>query len=93
MIIELVRRDERVLTSRQLGVYLACYDRDGNQTPGQLVRELSMPKSSITRALKVLEGRNLVRRRIDWNDLRSVTIERTTDGYALLEHMRRVAAD
>ncbi len=93
VIVELVRRDEPVLTSHQLGVYLTCYLRDVDHTVRGLAQELNVSKSVITRALDKLGELNLARRRIDPNDRRSVIVERTTEGYALLDHMGRVAAE
>ena len=56
-----------------------------------LAADLQVSKSVITRALDKLGELNLARRRIDPSDRRSVIVERTTQGLALLEDMRQLA--
>ena len=50
-IVGLVRRDGVDLSSRQLGVFLTCYLRDGGHTVRGLAAELNVSKPAITRAL------------------------------------------
>ena len=93
VIVALVRRDDPVLSSHQLGVYLTCYLVEGDHTVRGLAAELSVSKSVITRALDKLGELNLARRRIDPDDRRSVIVERTKEGQALLAEMRRLAEE
>jgi DNA-binding MarR family transcriptional regulator len=90
VIVALVRRDDPMLSSHQLGVYLTCYLLDGDHTVRGLAADLQVSKSVITRALDKLGEMNLARRRIDPNDRRSVIVERTAEGLALLDEMRRL---
>ncbi len=91
VIVELVRRDEPVLSSHQLGVFLTCYTQPGDHTVRGLAGDLNVSKSVITRALDKLGELGLVRRRIDQNDRRSVIVERTESGHTLIAEMARVA--
>jgi DNA-binding MarR family transcriptional regulator len=91
VIVALVRRDNPMLSSHQLGVYLTCYLLDGDHTVRGLAADLQVSKSVITRALDKLGELNLARRRIDPNDRRSIIVERTEAGQALLDDMRRLA--
>ncbi len=91
VIVDLVRRDEPVLTSHQLGVYLTCYLCEGDHTVRGLANDLNVSKSVITRALDKLTDLDLARRRIDPADRRSILVERTKKGYDLLEYMSNIA--
>jgi DNA-binding MarR family transcriptional regulator len=91
VIVELVRRDEPVLSSHQLGVYLTCYTQPGDHTVRGLAADLNVSKSVITRSLDKLGELDLVRRKIDQSDRRSVIVERTPAGFALMAEMGRVA--
>jgi DNA-binding MarR family transcriptional regulator len=93
VIVSLVRRDDAVLSSHQLGVYLTCYVVDGDHTVRGLAADLNVSKSVITRALDKLGEMNLARRRIDPRDRRSVIVERTAEGTAMLDHLRRLSVE
>ncbi|HEX3348680.1 MAG TPA: MarR family winged helix-turn-helix transcriptional regulator [Acetobacteraceae bacterium] len=84
----LVRRDGPLLTSHQLAVYLTCYVQDRDHTVRGLAGDLKVSKSVITRSLDRLSELGLARRRIDPSDRRSIIVERTPRGEALLSEMR-----
>jgi DNA-binding MarR family transcriptional regulator len=92
VVVDLVRRDEPVLTSHQLCVYLTCYLCEGDHTVRGLATDLNVSKSVITRALDKLGEMDLARRRIDPADRRSILVERTQKGFELLEYMSGIAA-
>ena len=89
----LVRRDSTDLSARQLGVFLTCYLNDDAHTVRGLAAELNVSKPAITRALDRLGEFNLVRRKTDPLDRRSVLVQRTTKGAALLREIRGIMAE
>ncbi|HVB69199.1 MAG TPA: MarR family transcriptional regulator [Acetobacteraceae bacterium] len=94
-IVELVRRDGTDLSSRQLGVFLICYLEQEAQTVRGLAARLNVSKPAITRALDRLTEFDLVKRKADPADRRSVLVQRTPGGTAFLREVRsilRVAA-
>jgi DNA-binding MarR family transcriptional regulator len=92
-IVTLVRRDGPDLTARQLGVFLTCYLEAEAQTVRGLARNLSVSKPAITRALDRLSDFNLVRRKTDPLDRRSVLVQRTTIGAAFLRDIGTILSD
>ena len=92
VIVSLVRRDGPMLTSHQLGVYLTCYLKDQNHTVRGLAAELDVSKSVITRALDKLSELDLARRKPDPSDRRSVLVERTEAGHALIGELETLAS-
>src|ERR1700709_240946 len=92
-IVGLVRRDGVDLSSRQLGVFLTCYLRDGGHTVRGLAAELNVSKPAITRALDRLGELDLARRKGAPLDRRSVLGQRTTKGAAFLRDMRGIMAE
>jgi DNA-binding MarR family transcriptional regulator len=91
VIVSLVRRDGPALSSHQFGVYLTCYLKDGDHTVRGLASELGVSKSVITRALDKLGDLELAQRRVDPADRRSVIVERTDAGRAMLDDLRNIA--
>lgn len=75
-----VRSDESDMTARQQAVLMTVALTPGPHTVRGLSNHLSIAKPAVTRALDVLERNLLIRRIPDENDLRSVHIERTTQG-------------
>ena len=73
-IVDLVRRDGPDLTARQLGVFMTCYLESEAQTVRGLAAELAVSKPAITRALDRLSEFDLVRRKTDPLDRRSVLV-------------------
>jgi len=91
-IVSLVRRDGPDLSARQLGVLLTVYLNDGPHTVRGLAAELNVSKPAITRALDRLGELDLARRKVDPMDRRSVLVQRTLKGAALLRDMRAIMA-
>ena len=83
-VVALVRRDGADLSARQLGVFLTCYLNEGGHTVRGLAAELNVSKPAITRALDRLGELDLARRKVDPMDRRSVLVQRTLKGVALL---------
>ena len=92
-IVELVRRDGPDLSARQLGVFLTCYLDSEAQTVRGLAAKLSVSKPAITRALDRLSEFDLVRRKTDPLDRRSVLVQRTATGMAFMREMRTILRD
>jgi DNA-binding MarR family transcriptional regulator len=92
-IVSLVRRDGPDLTARQLGVFLTCYLESEAQTVRGLATKLHVAKPAITRALDRLSVFDLVRRKEDPLDRRSVLVQRTATGKAFLRQLRTILRD
>jgi DNA-binding MarR family transcriptional regulator len=92
-IVALVRRDGPDLTARQLGVFLTCYLEDEAQTVRGLAAKLNVSKPAITRALDRLSEFDLVRRKTDPQDRRSVLVQRTVAGNGFMRDLRKILAD
>ena len=92
-IVELVRRDGPDLSARQLGVFLICYLEAEAQTVRGLAAQLGVSKPAITRALDRLSEFDLVRRKTDPLDRRSVLVQRTPTGTAFLRDLRNILRD
>jgi DNA-binding MarR family transcriptional regulator len=92
-IVELVRRDGPDLSARQLGVFLICYIETEAQTVRGLAARLGVSKPAITRALDRLTEFDLVKRKIDPLDRRSVLVQRTPAGMAFLRELRTILRD
>lgn len=83
-IVALVRREGPDLSARQLGVFLTVYLKEEPHTVRGLAASLHVSKPAVTRALDRLEKFNFTHRKIDPRDRRSVLVQRTTRGTALL---------
>jgi len=92
-IVALVRRDGPDLSARQLGVFLTVYLHEGPHTVRGLAKELNVSKPAITRALDRLGELDFARRKTDPADRRSVLVQRTVKGAALLREMRTIMAE
>jgi DNA-binding MarR family transcriptional regulator len=86
-IVELVRREGPDLSARQLSVLLTCYLDDGPHTVRGLAAELKVSKPAISRVLNRLGEFDLVRRKGDPQDRRSVLVQRTVKGNAFLRDL------
>src|SRR6476659_5703164 len=91
-VVALVRREGPDLTARQLGVFLTCYLEEEAQTVRGLAARLHVAKPAITRALDRLTEFDLVRRKDDPLDRRSVLVQRTATGMAFLREVRTILA-
>ncbi|HSU04085.1 MAG TPA: MarR family transcriptional regulator [Acetobacteraceae bacterium] len=92
-IVELVRRDGPDLSARQLGVFLTCYLENEAQTVRGLAAKLGVSKPAITRALDRLTEFDLVKRKTDPLDRRSVLVQRTPAGMGFLRELRGILRD
>ena len=92
-VLALVRRDGPDLSARQLGVFLTVYLEDRGHTVRGLAADLNVSKPAITRALDRLGEFDLARRKIDPMDRRSVLVQRTLKGSALLRDLRGIMAE
>ena len=91
--VALVRRSEPDLTARQLAVFLTCYLEVDAQTVRGLAAALNVSKPAITRALDRLSDFELVRRKADPLDRRSVLVQRTGKGSTFLRDLTRIMRD
>jgi DNA-binding MarR family transcriptional regulator len=92
-VVALVRRDGPDLTARQLGVFLTCYLEDEAQTVRGLAAKLDVVKPAITRALDRLSEFDLVRRKTDTQDRRSVLVQRTVAGNGFMRDLKKILGD
>ena len=92
-IVALVRREGPDLSARQLGVFLTCYLEDEAQTVRGLAAKLDVSKPAITRALDRLSEFDLVRRKTDPLDRRSVLMQRTVAGNGFMRDLKKILAD
>jgi DNA-binding MarR family transcriptional regulator len=88
-----VRRESPDLTARQLGVFLTCYLDDEAQTVRGWAAKLKVSKPAITRALDRLSEFDLVRRKTDPLDRRSVLAQRTATGMAFQRDLKKILAE
>ena len=91
-LVEIVRRDEPDLTSRQMAVLLSVYLTPAPHTVRGLARTLKVSKPAITRALDRLGDLDLVRRKTDDADRRSVLVQRTVRGSVFLSEFGELVA-
>ena len=89
-IVELVRREGPDLTARQLGVFLTCSVEAEAQTVGGLAARLDVSMPAITRVLDRLAEFDLIRRKTNPLDRRSVLVQRTTTGTAFLRDVQAI---
>ncbi|TPG61177.1 MarR family transcriptional regulator [Roseomonas nepalensis] len=86
----LVRRDGPDLTTRQLGVFLRVYVYAAPHTGHDLALALNLPDGAVSDALDQLCGAVLVRREANALDARSVLVQRTVKGAALIREIRQI---
>ena len=91
-VVAMVRSDGPDLTARQLAVFLTCYLVEGGHTVRGLAAELDVSKPAITRALDRLGEFDLARRKVDPADRRSILVQKTTKGSALLRDLKSIMA-
>jgi DNA-binding MarR family transcriptional regulator len=83
-LVESLRRDAPDLTSRQLAVLLTIYLTPQPHTVRGLSATLNVSKPAITRALDRLGAYDLLRRKTDDDDRRSILVQRTVKGSVYL---------
>ena len=91
--IGLVRRNGPDQSARQLGVFLTCYLEEEAQTVRGLAAKLNVSKPAITRALDRLSEFDLVRRKTDPLDRRSVLVQRTVVGAGFMRDLKKINGD
>ena len=72
---------------------MTCYLEGEAQTVRGLAAKLNVSKPAITRALDRLSEFDLVRRKTDPLDRRSVLVQRTVFGTAFLRDLKKILAD
>jgi DNA-binding MarR family transcriptional regulator len=82
-----VRLDQPDLSMRQLAVTLVVYRTDEPQTVRGLAKYLNISKPAVTRALDRLGEFDIVQRKIDPSDRRSVLAMRTTMGTSMVQRL------
>ena len=82
--VESVRLDAPDLSARQMSLLLSVYLTPAPHTVRGLANLLKVSKPAITRAVNRLTGLEMVRRKPDPDDKRSVLIQRTVRGSAFL---------
>ena len=83
-VVEGVRNEAPDLTARQMAVLLTVYLTSPPHTVRGLSAELGIAKPAVTRALDRLSALDLVRRKRDAGDRRSVEVQRTVKGSVFL---------
>jgi len=91
--VALVRRDGPDLSARQMSVFLTVYLNDTPHTVRGLATELNVSKPAITRALDRLGEFDFTKRKTDPQDRRSVLVQQTPKGAALLRDMCAIMAE
>ena len=89
-IVESVRRDGPDLSARQMALLLTVYLTPPPHTVRGLAESLNISKPAITRALDRLGQMELLRRKIDDNDRRSVLVQRTVKGSVYLREFGEI---
>jgi DNA-binding MarR family transcriptional regulator len=79
-----VRREAPDLSARQMALMLTVYLMPAPHTVRGLAEALNVSKPAITRALDRLSELQMIRRKPDENDRRSVLIQRTVRGSVFL---------
>ncbi len=87
---ELVRREGPDLTARQMTVFLTVSLMEGPHTVRGLAAVLNVSKPAITRALNRLGEFDLVRRKPDPSDQRSVLVGQTRTGLAFQRDLGQI---
>lgn len=80
------------MSLRYLGVFLIAYLDEGPHTVRGLATELEVAKPIITRALDKLGALDLAQRKDDPRDRRSVLVDRTKAGRAMLANLKASVA-
>jgi len=91
--VALVRSEKPDLTDRQKCVLLKVYTDETPQTVRGLAQFTKVSKPAITRALDRLAEFDLIRRRTDPGDRRSVLVQRTVAGRNLIRFVMDVLAE
>jgi DNA-binding MarR family transcriptional regulator len=90
--VEGVRRDAPDLSARQMALLLIVYMTDAPHTVRGLSETLNISKPAVTRALDRLGKLEMLRRKTDENDRRSVLVQRTIKGSIFLREYGEIIA-
>ena len=88
--IGLIKQEGADLTLRQIAVMTICYLEGGPHTVRGLAKRLGLPKPAITRAADRLEQFDLVARKPEPGDRRSIVLTRTKPGQSWMRALDRV---
>ena len=91
-IVDSVRRDVPDLTARQMALLLTVYLTPPPHTVRGLADRLNISKPAVTRAAQRLGALQLIRRKVDESDRRSVLIQRTVRGSVFLREFGELIA-
>ena len=91
-VVQSVRRDAPDLSARQMALLLSVYLTPPPHTVRGLAEVLNVSKPAITRAVSRLSELELVRRKPDEADRRSVLIQRTVRGSVFLREYGELIA-
>ena len=89
-ITESVRRESPDLSARQMALLLTVYLTPPPHTVRGLAEILAVSKPAVTRALDRLSELELLRRKIDETDRRSVLVQRTVRGSVFLREFGEI---
>jgi DNA-binding MarR family transcriptional regulator len=89
-VVRLVKREGPDLSARQLAIFLVCYLEDEAQTVRALAKQLNISKPAVSRGLDRLMEFDLIRRKGDPLDRRSILVQRTPIGHSLLRELRGI---
>jgi len=89
-IVESVRRDGPDLSARQMALLLTVYLTPPPHTVRGLAQSMNVSKPAITRALDRLGQIELLRRKVDETDRRSVLVQRTVKGSVFLREFGEI---
>ena len=92
-IVDSVRLDAPDLSARQMGLLLSVYLTPPPHTVRGLAATLDISKPAITRAINRLAELDMVRRKADETDRRSVLIQRTVRGSVFLREYGELIAN
>lgn len=92
-LVESVRRAAPDLSARQMALLLTVYLTPPPHTVRGLAQTLNVSKPAITRALDRLGELNMVRRKRDETDRRSILVQRTVKGSVYLSEFSDLIRD
>ena len=81
------------LVGTQIALLLLVYMTKGPHTVRVLAKTLSVSKPAITRAIDQLSDLEMVRRKPDEDDRRSILVQRTVKGYIFLREYGEIIFD
>jgi DNA-binding MarR family transcriptional regulator len=87
-LVAIVKTNAFDMTTRQLTIFLICYMNDGPHTVRGVAAALQIPKPTVSRAFDKLEHDNLLVRRRDKQDRRSIVVIRTAKGNRSFQELR-----